>query len=254
MSDFQIAVTALEDFYRRIHWEAPTAITHSTPGYTLTYSGLNWLHSLNQLWLHSPEAISDEALVIAQEFFGRYQAEYSLVFNVPQPHEMISFWLADRRYAERVSSPIYFLRGLPRPENPNRDVEIVRVSLEQQSTLLETLYSTFFIGPEVGRWMVRPEHADDPTIRHYLAYLDGEVSGCGTLLLDNGIAGVWNVATVRQYRKLGIASALLMNMLVDAAHAGCPDSVLTASPMGRSLYEQMGYQHVGDTHFYSPLE
>ena len=252
MSDLQIAVTSLEDFYRRIHWTAPTAITHIMPGYTLTYSGVTWLHSLNQLWLHRIDALTDEVLALTQDFFGQYGAEYSIVYNASEQPE-ITFWLTNRGYTERVTSPFFLLRGLPRPENPNRDVEIAPVTVEQQQTLLETLYSTFFVGPEVGRCMVRPEHADDPTIHHYLAYLNGEVTGCATTLLANEVAGVWNVATLRQFRKLGIASALLMRILVDSADAGCPDSVLAASPMGRALYEQMGYQQVGTTYFYGPL-
>src|SRR5258707_11024522 len=99
LSDLQIAIASLEDFYRRIYWQAGQAITHSRPEYTLSYSGLPWLHSNNQLWLHRLDALNDEVLALAQDFFGRYNAEYSITFNDPGQPEIIS-WLANRQYVE----------------------------------------------------------------------------------------------------------------------------------------------------------
>jgi hypothetical protein len=45
------------------------------------------------------------------------------------------------------------------------------------------------------------------------------------------------------------ASALLRQALTIAISDGYPDSVLIASPMGRPLYEEMGYEFVGDALF-----
>jgi GNAT superfamily N-acetyltransferase len=254
-TSLQSALIAVEDFYRRIYWEAPTAITHSTDTHTLTYSGEAWLDSVNQLWLHRTEALSDSMLEAAAHFFAPYNANYNIVFadnysEVERSETML--WLNDRHCVERASLPIYILRGLPRPRHVNREAHIVRVTSEQQQTLLRVLYDSFFIGPEIGRCLVRAEHFADATdtIRHYLAYADSVPAACVTLLLKDGIAGVWNVGTLRPYRRQGLASAALMAALVEAAQDGCPDSVLLASPLGRSLYEEMGYQCIGNVHFY----
>ncbi len=249
--DLSTAQAAIEDFYRRIYWQGPGAVTQSTPDYTLSYSGVTWLHSINQLWLHHPETLDDDLLALAHHFFTRHRAEYSVVVMESQPPRLVP-WLAERRYTERFTSPIYALHGLPRPFNIHREVRVVRACAEQQHELLEVLYGVFFMGPEIARRIVRPEHFVDPSIRHYLAYVGREPAACATIMLDAHIAGVWNVGTLRHYRKQGIAAALLMYALIEAATDGCPDSVLVASPMGRPLYEEMGYQLLGTGYHYGP--
>ena len=251
MLDLRTARLSVEDFYQRIYWQAPTAITYSTPDYTLTYSGVAWLHSLNQLWLHRVDRLDDNLLRKTADFFRPYEAEYTIIITECETARWIQ-WLAERHYVERATNPIYGLHGLPRPRYIHRDVEIVRACAEHQQELLEVLYSAFFMGPEVGRCAMRPEHFADPTIRHYLAYINGEAAACATVILNDGIAGVWNVATLRPFRRQGIAAAILMRALVDAAADGCSDSVLVASPMGRPLYQQMGYELLGASLFYGP--
>jgi GNAT superfamily N-acetyltransferase len=251
--DLNRALTSVEDFYRRIYWQAHGATTYSTPAYTLSYSGVAWLHSLNQLWLHHPEALDEYLLGLAADFFAEHNAEYSVVFS-GDSWPRIAPWLAERHFGERIINPIYALHGPPHIVHSLPDARIIRACIDDQQTLLQVLYGVFFIGPEVGRCAVRPEHFSDPTIRHYLAYVGGEVAGCATLLLHDGIAGVWNVGTLRPFRRQGLASALLARALEDAANDGCPDSVLVASPMGRPLYEELGYVYVGSTYHYGPID
>ena len=251
--ELNTALASVEDFYRRIYWQAPTATTQPHDTFTLTYSGVPWLESVNQLWIHRAEALNDKLLDESANFFGSRRAEYNIVLteDVPEP---FTTWLAARRYAERSYNPIYALHGLPRAQNPHREVSIVRVGEELRQTMLDVLYATFFLGPELGRCAVRSEHFSEPTIRHYLAFVDGNVAACATLMLKDSVAGVWNVGTLREYRRQGIASALLMHTLTEAAANGYPDSVLVASAMGRSLYEELGYQLVGNSVFYGPID
>jgi GNAT superfamily N-acetyltransferase len=249
------AIASVEYFYRRMYWQAPAAITHSTPDYTLTYSGVAWLSSVNQLWLHRPEALDDPLLAYARYFFAHSGAEYDIVLPaLPGARPERSAWLADRRFVERAADPIYALHGPPRPRHIHPTARIIRAREEHQEVLLQALYSTFFVGPEIGRCLARAEHFHDPTIRHYLAYVDGDVAACTTILLNGAVAGVWNVGTLHPYRQQGLASTLLRQALAEAAADGYADSVLIASPMGRPLYEEMGYRWVGSTVHYGPAD
>lgn len=250
--DPRTALANIEDFYRRIYWQAPGAVTHSTPDYTLSYSGVAFLHSVNHLWLRRPDALNDNLMALVDRFFAAHRAEYSIVLSADTPPPLVS-WLAARRFVERYSSPIYALHGLPRPYNAHREARIVRACADHQRSLLEVLYGVFFMGPEIGRRIVCPDHFIDPNIRHYLGYVGQEAVTCATIMLSQGIAGVWNVGTLRPFRRLGLASAMLMQALVDAARDGCPDSVLIASPMGRSLYEEMGYELIGTMYSFGPI-
>jgi GNAT superfamily N-acetyltransferase len=205
------ALASIEDFYRRMYWQAPTALTHMAPDHTLTYSGIAWLHSINQLWISQPQALNGELLDRAADFFRPYRADYSIIFTDTHPGYRMQY-------------------------------------------LLNVLYGAFFMGPEIGRCAVQPDHFSNPTIRHYLAYVQGEVAACATIVLHEGIAGVWNVGTLQPFRRKGIASALLMRALADAAADGYRSSVLIASTMGRPLYEQMGYRLLGYSTFYGMRE
>ncbi len=243
----------IEDFYRRVYWSAPSATTVVADAYTLSYSGVSWLHSVNQLWLHVPLSTDDIQLRVAAKFFRRYSAEYSIVFTEPLMPE-VAAWLDTHHYVERVSSPILALDGLPQPRYVDRSLQIVRASAAHQQDLLRVMYSTFFIGPEVARCVARPEQFSDPDTRHYLIYKEDEPVCCATILLSGGVAGVWNVGTLRPYRRQGLASALLLHALNEAADEGYTASALMASPMGRPLYEEMGYRWIGSTVYYGPTQ
>ncbi len=255
--DFKTANASIEDFYRRIYWQGQTAVTLSAPDYTLSYCGLPWQHSLNQLWLHHPEALNDDLLCTARDFFQPFKAQYSIVFNAasisPERPE-VSDWLAERHCLERNSSPIFALRGLPHPPHVSQEAVFLRVQAERTDKFMSVIYDVFFMGAEISRNLVSQPRLDAPTVRHYLGYLDGRAAACQTILLHDGVAGVWNLGTLRAYRRQGVASALLLHGLREAAADGCPDSVLVASQMGRPLYEEMGYQWVGTNLFYGPGE
>ena len=250
--DFGVALNSIADFYRRVYWESPSAVTHITPGYTLSYSGVTWLHSVNHLWLHDSTALDDRLLAAASAFFRRHGAEYSVVFDdtmIPG----VSSWLTERQFSERVANPIFALPSLPpSPQNLNPSARVVRACSEHRHELLRVLYGVFFIGPETARSVVREEHFSDPTIRHYLAYVDQDAAACATIMITDSVAGVWNVGTLRPFRRQGLAATLLSQALAEAAADGCIESVLVASPMGRSLYEEMGYSLIGSNYNYGP--
>ena len=247
------ALASIEDFYRRIYWHADESTTMEGDGYTLSYSGVPWMHSINHLWLHQPTHVDDQLLKLTTQFFKRHNADYSVVFTESE-RSPLPFWLSDRLYLERASTPIYGLRGMPHPTFINRDVTICRAWAIHQEEMISMLNRTFFMGTEASRTVVRDQHFADPTIRHYLAYMNDEAAACATIMLHDGIAGVWNVGTLRPFRRQGVAAALLMHGLAEAAADGYTDSVLMASPMGKPLYEEIGYRFIANTRFYGPVE
>jgi GNAT superfamily N-acetyltransferase len=64
-----------------------------------------------------------------------------------------------------------------------------------------------------GAWIMTPAHS---------AYID-------------------DVETEAAYRRRGFAQTLIYRMLGDAAAAGAAESILSASPMGKPLYQKLGY-------------
>ncbi len=57
--------------------------------------------------------------------------------------------------------------------------------------------------------------------------------------------GVFAVGTVPAWRRRGIGAALTGHILADAATGGARTASLQSTPMGRSLYESLGFVAAG---------
>jgi ribosomal protein S18 acetylase RimI-like enzyme len=83
---------------------------------------------------------------------------------------------------------------------------------------------------------------EDKPLRHYVAMLEGRVVGSSSLLFWNGVAGIYNVATVQSVRQRGIGAALTLIPLQQAQGEGYQIAVLQSSDMALNLYRKMGFQ------------
>lgn len=84
-----------------------------------------------------------------------------------------------------------------------------------------------------------------------LAMDDGEAVGCATICYITCLptrhhqtgrrAHIMNVYTREQYRRQGIARALVQRLIVEAKLMGVTHLSLDATDMGRTLYERLGF-------------
>ena len=91
-----------------------------------------------------------------------------------------------------------------------------------------------------------------PFVRHYLGWLDNIPIGTATLVLTEEVAGVWNVGTLAEYRRRGVAARLMRHMLADARGLGFDRSMLLASNDGQPLYERLGYRTLSNVRVFVP--
>ena len=70
--------------------------------------------------------------------------------------------------------------------------------------------------------------------RGYLATRDGVAAGGGSLRVSDGVASLCGAATLPQYRRQGVQTALLRERLRDVAGAGCDIAVVTTQPASKS--------------------
>jgi GNAT superfamily N-acetyltransferase len=82
----------------------------------------------------------------------------------------------------------------------------------------------------------------DAPRRYYLGLVDGEPVACSTLYLGAGVAGVYAVGTIPEWRGKGYGTALTTAPLQDARAFGYRVSILHASQTGLSVYRRMGFQ------------
>lgn len=80
---------------------------------------------------------------------------------------------------------------------------------------------------------------------HVVAWLDGTPVGAGTVVCCNGVAGIYNVATLPIVRRQGIATAVMVTLHQYALANGYDGTALASSEMGLSLYQALGYRLEG---------
>lgn len=97
---------------------------------------------------------------------------------------------------------------------------------------------------------------DNPKVRLYLAGKERRLPmALGAMILDDqqGLAGVYLMATLPDAQRQGYGKVILNRITTDATADRHRLLVLTASPMGFGLYKQFGFVHLFDYRIYRPL-
>ncbi len=236
----------IRDFCERMYWDWPEAITEHGLGYVLNYSGLTWLSGANQLWIDDPSIVTPMFLEMCLRFFRPYRAEWSAVV-MPEVQPGLKEQILRAGGYIRWDSPVMILEGVPDSFPFSRTISIrpIRGSImERQAQRI--LSEAFYLDHAVNLRLVRPDHENDPTIHHYMAYYDNHPAAVATLTLTEDMAGIWNVGTRRMFRRKGLASALVQQICYDARRFGYSHTMLMASSMGQPIYEKMGYTVVAE--------
>jgi ribosomal protein S18 acetylase RimI-like enzyme len=100
----------------------------------------------------------------------------------------------------------------------------------------------FLLGAALAN-LLEPNHA------FYLAYVDGEPAGTALCVMQDGIAGIYSVATLRAHRRKGIATALTARAIADAQAAGAEMVCLECAEGGEAmaLYAALGFERAHES-------
>ncbi|AWB87670.1 hypothetical protein C3E77_14365 [Mycetocola zhujimingii] len=81
----------------------------------------------------------------------------------------------------------------------------------------------------------------DGSLERFIGIIDGRIVGTAELLVSDGVAGIYLVATDAAFRGRGIATALTGWALNVAQEKGLRVATLQASTLGQPVYERMGF-------------
>ncbi len=79
-------------------------------------------------------------------------------------------------------------------------------------------------------------------LRYYAGFLDGKLVSTSMLVLDENFASINCVSTIPEARNRGIAKAVTMAAVEDAISRAYDTVVLQATPSGKNVYRQLGFQ------------
>ncbi len=136
---------------------------------------------------------------------------------------------------------VHELKRIPRFEKP---AEILRVTTEDLAQQ---------VNKAARSRQVLSEHlAEGSPLRQYVALVDDKPVGWVRSI--DVKQGTWcaDMYVVPEFRRRGIARALMSRMLRDDRAAGSRMAVLTASHAGARLYPIVGYEQIGTLMLYTP--
>ena len=198
--------------------------------------------TFNQLLLLSENALSDDLLSDTAAYFDEQGVPHVVAFDEHRVASGATF-LHSRNYQPLPPLPALVLLGPPRRLRCHPDLVVKKVQTPAALKVYCRLVSELFGLPSAytTRLFCANQLHDTP-ISHYLGYLGDAPVAVGTTAVAKGIVSVWNVATHDDFRRRGVATALMERLLDDAWEDGCDSSLLHSSPMAYPLYQKLGYE------------
>lgn len=89
-------------------------------------------------------------------------------------------------------------------------------------------------------------------VRNVVAREHGRALSCGLTVDVEDTTGVYLVATLPEARGLGLASAVMRGIIVEARKRGCTAMVLQSTPAGIRVYQHLGFRDIGPWEHWVP--
>ncbi len=137
------------------------------------------------------------------------------------------------------------LQRLDPDVHTNRHVEIEAArDVQTLDQAVEVYAGAFHLPPAVAVYMrsVLMTALYDPAVYVYLARLHGIPAGTVTLVLKAGVAGLYGLGTLPEYRGHLVGTSLLVRAILDAMGLGFRTAVLQAPPGSVRLYRRLGFE------------
>jgi ribosomal protein S18 acetylase RimI-like enzyme len=133
-------------------------------------------------------------------------------------------------------------RVIPEPP-PGLAIRTVRTAAEHD-VHVETDAAGFEVSLDHARRLFPASLYEGADAVEFTGFIGGVPVAVSTLVTTGLTAGVYGVATIPAYRRRGFGEAMTWQAIREGSTRGCRMANLTASDMGRSVYERMGFRVV----------
>ena len=131
------------------------------------------------------------------------------------------------------------LRRVASPEDAARYWEIAISS-----------YASIGFPPEIFAFYENNELLWSDGVAAFLAHVDGRPAGISMTIVSHDVAGIYWVGAMEEARGKGLGRAVTAAATNAGLEMGATTASLQASPMGESLYRQMGFETIYDYRLY----
>ena len=215
----------------------------SKDGVLMAHSGTE-VAAFNVAFVTRPPSDSGGTVAAAIEFFDEHGGPFILrVREGVDPESERAARECGLRYTDTV--PGMVMRDPKRTTETRPDLTIQTIhddaSLEDHRSVVA---DAFDMPADLARYFLTMQLFGTPDVVGYVGYVDGKAVATSALFMTHRVAGVYNVATRREYRKRGIGEAMTWRAIGDGMEAGCLMASLQASELGQPVYERMGFRTV----------
>lgn len=250
--DFHPVEENLRQSFRALASERPGAATVELPGVSIACLGVRF-QMFNAAFLSGPvdgSAALEERLQTTARYFEEAGHDWSFWFC-----EDWLPWLVRRRLSRvcgefglRLAAelPGMVAGELVASSRGGAELEIRRVSTINELAGFRGICSLCFrVPPDWFSEVFDSRAVTGSQFECWIAFLDGEPVATAASVPFGGAIGLYNIATVPEYRGRGIAEMLTRFVAEDARRRfGNLPLVLQATPMGQRLYARMGFRSV----------
>lgn len=210
-------------------------------------SGAVMLSSRVPVALFNPTFVSgrvedpEAAVATIGDFYRRIEMPFVVYFR-----DSVTPGLAETcikaGWIEHFQPPVMVMDPIVSAPAPPAGLEIqVGVGPEDVPAYLAVLAEAFEAPLELMEQAFGPAMAGLPSFTAVLGHLDGVPVSTSGLFLVDGIAGIYNVATLPSARGKGVGAALTWAAVAAGAEAGATAAILQSSELGQPVYSRMGF-------------
>ena len=253
MDDTRRAHLNLIDSSRQLFGLDPGAEIEDEPGWLLGAGSASHPAISNAAFRRDDGADPKELLARAKEFFGERGRGFSVWCRDAQDRDRDRDLLA-----AADAAGLQFVYAMPEmtltapvqtPALPP-GTELRRLTTGEEAEdywrVATTSYASLGFPPEVFAGYTDHSGLLAGNVAAFLAYLEGEPVAIAMTIVSDGVAGIYWVGTLEQARGKGLGRAVTAAATNAGFELGADLASLQASPMGKPIYEAMGYETIFD--------
>jgi hypothetical protein len=194
---------------------------------------------------------ADAFVAQAKRFFDQRGRGFSVWARGDRPEDRDLFAAAEAAGLQSVyEMPQMTLDGPAetRPLPPGAELRQVSTATEIEDywRIAAASYTSLGFPPEVFGFYSNHDGMLIENVAAFIAYLDGEPVSIAMTILHHGVAGIYWVGSLEGARGKGLGRATTMAATNAGFELGADLASLQASPMGKPIYLEMGYETIYD--------